>query len=609
MKPRVLMIAVLIAGGLLTAAQARPGPDNGLAGYWAGKIIHTEPLGGTLTVKRDGSTWRARLAGAETAFAPENGAVTFRFEGRGGFRGRISDDGAITGFWLQPPGGSVDSTDPGGSGQPFASALTLKSTGSGTWRGEVVPLTDQFTLYLHIFRDDDGTLLGAFRNPEMNAIGGTTRFHVTRQGETIIFSRRFDDGSPEIRGEATLLTDPERLRIRWPEARATIDLMRRASSEIPGFFPRPPADPPYTYHQPLETNDGWRTAHARQVGIDPAALTRVVREIIKASPSARRPQLIHSILVARRGKLVLEEYFFGHDRDTQHDTRSAGKTFASVMMGAAMLRGTAITPETRAYDVLTGLGSTGHPDPRKSRITLAHLMTHTSGLDCNDADPSSPGNEGVMQSQTAEPDWWLYTLDLPMRHDPGSRYAYCSAGMNLMGGVLTVATGTWLPELFDRTIARPLHFGRYYWNLMPTREGYLGGGVFLRPRDLLKVGQVYLDGGVWRGRRIVTAEWVARSAAPHVEISPETTGMSPEEFQNFYPRGWDGYAWHVFNVRSGGRVIDAFEANGNGGQMVIVVPGHDLTVAFTGGNYMQGGIWSRWRDDIVGGKIIPALKD
>jgi len=135
-----------------------------------------------------------------------------------------------------------------------------------------------------------------------------------------------------------------------------------------------------------------------------------------------------------------------------------------------------------------------------------------------------------MQSQTAQPDWWKYTLDLPMAHDPGATYAYCSAGINLIGGALTAVTHTWLPEYFDRTVARPLGFGPYYWNLMPSGEGYLGGGAFIRPRDLLKVGQAYLDGGVWRGRRIVPASWVKDSTMSRVKVSPATTGLTREQF-------------------------------------------------------------------------------
>src|SRR5207302_5181519 len=124
-------------------------------------------------------------------------------------------------------------------------------------------------------------------------------------------------------------------------------------------------------------------------------------------------------------------------RNMQHDLRSAGKTFASVLLGAAMKQGVSIGPQTPIYTLLSAKAPFANPDPRKSGITLAHLMTHTSGLACDDNDDASPGNESTMQSQTAQPDWWKYTLDLPMAHDPGTRYAYCSAGMNLMGAALT----------------------------------------------------------------------------------------------------------------------------------------------------------------------------
>ena len=196
---------------------------------------------------------------------------------------------------------------------------------------------------------------------------------------------------------------------------------------------------------------------------------------------------------------------------------------------------------------------------------------------------------------------------LPMAHSPGTRYAYCSANMNLMGAALTTATDTWLPDLFDRAIAQPLQFGPYHWNLIPDDEGYLGGGAFLLPRDLLKVGQAYLDGGAWHGRRIVEAEWVTRSTAPQMKVSPATTGLTPDEFPNYYGEADDGYAWHLNPVHAAGRTYQAYVASGNGGQLLIVVPELDLAVVFTGGNYGQGGIWSRWPDAIVGGEIIPAI--
>jgi CubicO group peptidase (beta-lactamase class C family) len=132
--------------------------------------------------------------------------------------------------------------------------------------------------------------------------------------------------------------------------------------------------------------------------------------------------------------------------------------------------------------------------------------------------------------------------------------------------------------------------------------------VRMRPRDLLKIGQLYLDGGVWRGRQVVGADWVRLSTAPHVDVSPESTGLTPEDFNNFYGLAKDGYAWHVNDLKVGDRVYRDYEATGNGGQLIIVVPDAELVVAITAGNYGQGGIWNRWRDTIVAQQIIPAIR-
>jgi CubicO group peptidase (beta-lactamase class C family) len=581
-----------------------------LVGVWANETTFGPALRGELIVTRDGSSLRARLGSAESKCDEAGDSIRCALPGNlGRFCGALTDDGrTITGFWLQPSGVTGDRPDPVGSRQAFATPLVLQRAGHDVWRGTVRPLEERFTLYLRIFRDAEDSLVAAFRNPEINSVGGASHFQVTQKGDSVTFSARFDDTSPEIRHSATLAHDPARLQIFWADAGRVLDLVRRTPEHAANFYPRPPGEPAYVYRKPAETGDGWNTAGAGDVGMDEGALTALVQRLIDADPSARRPALIHSMLLARRGKLVLEEYFFGYDRDTPHDTRSAGKTFASVMLGAAMMQGTKIAPETKVYDLLATKGPFANTDPRKSQITLAHLMTHTSGLACDDNDDASPGNENTMQSQRQQPDWWKYTLDLPMAQDPGSRYAYCSANMNLMGAALTTATGTWLPELFERTVARPLRFGPYHWNLMPTDEGYLGGGAWLRPRDLLKIGQAYLEGGVWRGQRIVDASWVARSTAPYVHIAPATTGLDAQQFSDFYVEGDDAYAWHLNGVRSGERVYRAYAATGNGGQVLIVVPEFDLVVVFTGGNYRQGGIWGRWGDEIVGGAVIPAIR-
>ena len=597
----------IAALAFLTLPAAAAAADDSLTGIWVYETHYDRPLAGRLQVSLAGDHWFATIAGKTVEFTSQGDDLRFEFPEGGRYRGRLTADG-IEGFWIRP-GVTQDPRFPGGSSQPFATPLDLAPESRNTWGGTVKPLPNPFTLYLRIDENGGGNLAAAFRNPEQNSRGPASVYVVTQNGATVRFEPATDPPAPEDALTARVLGDPDRLSMRWPDVAAEIDLARRTDGEASRFFPRPPGQAPYVYQEPLETGDGWTTARAGETGIDEAAVTRMIQGIVAMDPAQRRPSLIHSLLVARRGKLVVEEYFFGHDRDQPHDLRSAGKTFSSVLLGALARNGAPLGPDSRLYTLEAMRGPFANADRRKADITLAHLMTHTAGFACDDYDDDSPGNEGTMQTQAEQPDWWKYTLDLPLAHDPGTRYAYCSANINLMGAVLTDSSKTWLPELFRREIAEPLKFGEWHWNLQPTGEGYLGGGAFLRPRDLLKIGQVYLDGGVWKNRRIVSAEWVKESTAPRVQITPQTTGLSPEAFGEGYSEGADALAWHLIAIRGDKRPYNAYAATGNGGQLLFVIPELELTVVFTGGNYMQGGIWSRWADQYIGGIVIPAIQE
>ena len=584
------------------AAEPKPASDP-LIGLWGGRIDFGAGLKGPLSLSRTGSGWRARIAGAQARAPVRGGEVRFTFgPGKGGFRGELTDRGrAIRGFWLEPA-----PSDPR-LGQGYAVPLILVAAGHDRWRGVVRPLERDLTIWLKVSQGPDGAMVAAFRNPEANFRGGAAQFQAAHTGDAVRFSARPDPSQPERVLAAKLEHGPERLVLTWPDLDRRITLTRLTPAQAAAAFPEPPGAPAYAYRRPPETGDGWTTAAPAEVGMDEARLRALVRRLAADDPFVRRPALVHSMLVARHGKLVVETYFHGFDRDTPHDMRSAGKTFASVMLGALRHEGRAIGPDSRVYSLLASRGPFANPDPRKAQITLGQLLTHTSGLACDDNDDASPGNEETMQTQAAQPDWWKYTLDLPMAHDPGSRYAYCSANINLVGAALSTSSGEWLPDLFDRTVARPLQFAPYAWNLIPNGEGYLGGGAFVRPRDMLKVGQLWLDKGVWHGRRIVDADWVTDSTAAHARISPETTGLSPADFANFYGEGEDGWAWHLGKIKLGDGAYRDYAATGNGGQLIIVVPSYDLVVVFTAGNYGQGGIWNRFRDQIVPNDIVGAI--
>jgi CubicO group peptidase (beta-lactamase class C family) len=142
-----------------------------------------------------------------------------------------------------------------------------------------------------------------------------------------------------------------------------------------------------------------------------------------------------------------------------------------------------------------------------------------------------------------------------------------------------------------------LQFGLYYLNLMPDGQAYMGGGAYLRPRDQLKLGQLYLAGGVWSGKQIVSKEWVKDSTSFHSRFAPAHSLGQEHEY---------GYGWHLHNLESGEKNYRVFAAEGNGGQFVIVIPDLDLVVGITGGSYGEFNKWYRWELELVPQFIIPA---
>jgi CubicO group peptidase (beta-lactamase class C family) len=609
---RVLIAAALLAlaPGLSAVAQTA---DDSLIGIWAYRTEYNTGPAGELTVTRDGNTWRASIAGITVEGVPAGQEIRFTFPGENGsYRGKLADGGRVfDGMWRRRE--MIDDPRyPEGAGQAYAMPVTLRRAGN-VWRGTVKPLPDTFTLYLKIFRGADGKLAAAFRNPEMHHHGPAMQLSVTRNGDAIRLSATAENAQNGKAShlDATYVSEPRRIRIYWEPSKRWVDLMPRTPQEAPNFFARPPGEAPYVYRRPPKTDDGWETARAADVGMDEDKLRAAVQRIIDVDPTAQRGAwLVHSMALSYRGKLVLDEYFYGHDRDTPHDTRSLGKTWGAVLVGAAMLDGAPISPQTRLYATVAPMGPFANPDPRKADITLAHVMTHTTGLACDDSldEATLPGNEDIMQTQRAQPDWWRYALNLQLNHPPGKRYAYCSGTINLTGAMLTMVTKTSVPELFDRLVARPLQWQNWYWNVMPTGEGYLGGGTFVRTRDILKIGQVWLDDGKWRGRQIVPAAWVKDSTGPHAHITPESTGRTPEDFKNFYFEGYDAYAWHRAQIKVGEQQYRVWFGNGNGGQLLLAIPDLELAAAFTAGNYRQG-LWYRLLHTITAEYFVPAIKN
>jgi len=550
----------------LTNAQTNSAKE--LVELWEAKQRFGPDVRGNLLIKQTGDGWQAEIAGYVSQAKMAGDTISFELsDSKGKFQGKFdSRRTKIVGHWIQ-----AESVTFG----RYASPVILTKDGQNIWRGDVSPLDDAFTFYLMIKARNDGSVGAFLKNPERN-LGRFIRVdHIEREGETVkLFAADTAKEKGRVLAEGKYDAASKNLSIYLPRGGGTFDFRRVGESEASDFYPRGRPTVPYVYAPPLATGDGWQTASLEDVGISREGIQKFIQMLIDTPIDSVSSPEIHGVLIARRGKLVLEEYFHGEHRDKPHDTRSAAKSLTADLFGAAVKAGVPVSASSPVYQVMNGGSFPPDLEPRKKALTVEHLLTMSSGLDCDDGDPKSIGNENTMQEQTEQPDWYKYTLDLKMVRQPGEKPVYCSAGANLVGGVLQRAAKQTLPVLFQNLLAEPLQIKKYYMNLTPTGDAFMGGGVRFLPRDFMKLGQLHLNGGTWNGRRILSPEWSRRSTSPLV-ASPESSAT-----ELIY-----GYLWYTREYPYKGRTVRAFFAAGNGGQVVIAIPELDLVMAFYSGNY------------------------
>lgn len=287
-----------------------------------------------------------------------------------------------------------------------------------------------------------------------------------------------------------------------------------------------------------------------------AAPSRGLDSLLLARAHVRADSLspLRSLLIARHGELAREWYFHGAAADEPANLKSASKSVLSALVGIAIAEGELAGPD----QPVAGFFEEELPadaDPRLRSVTIGHLLSMRSGLRS-----TSFANYGAW---VTSPNWVRHVLSRPFVDEPGGGMVYSTGSTHLLSAILTRATGASTRAYADEHLAGPLGFELPGWPRDPQGIYFGGNDMRMRPRDLLRFGELYRNGGRHDGRQVVPAEWI--------ETSWRRRTRSPWNGNGY------GYGW--WTRRFAG--YDTWFAWGYGGQYLFIVPALELTVVMT----------------------------
>lgn len=319
---------------------------------------------------------------------------------------------------------------------------------------------------------------------------------------------------------------------------------------------------------------------------------------------------VHAVIVIHSGSLVYEEYFSGTDErlgrslgevvfdaEMLHDVRSISKTVTATLVGIARDRGEIPSLDLPLAEFLPRYAEL--LESGKREITLRHVLTMTAGLEWDEESTSYLEPENDERRLSASSDPVAFVLGREQLSRPGDTFNYSGGLTHVLAAVLEESTGEPLDVYADTVLFEPLGIERWEWMQSGSARPSAFSGLRLRARDLAKLGQLYLDGGVWSDTPVVSRSWVDEAIVSHVSYED---GEAP----GFVLDNGYGFQWWTNRYETEHGFVDVATAIGNGEQRMIIVPELSLVVAMLAGNYNTSE--HEWTPErILLDHIIPAL--
>ena len=278
---------------------------------------------------------------------------------------------------------------------------------------------------------------------------------------------------------------------------------------------------------------------------------------------------IHSILVARNGKLVFERYFAAADgrpwsSELIHNLASATKSITALVLGAALDRGWVEGIDVSALSFFPEYADLRTPE--KDAITLRHLLTSSQGLAWDSVRPLDRANSDWRMVSAGDP--YRFVFEQRVASPPGQTFTYNSASTAIIGAVLKKKTGRKLDDLARELLFEPLGITEAFWQPHHSGDPRAYMGLQMRPRDFAKIGQLVLARGRWHGKQVIPAEWIETATTKQQVV----TGYA----------AWTGYGFQFWIGRFYHQKFgetDWAAALGYAGQLLYIVPSLDVVVA------------------------------
>lgn len=349
-----------------------------------------------------------------------------------------------------------------------------------------------------------------------------------------------------------------------------------------GSESQPSAEPspfqPYVYQTPQTKSDGWQALSAIDLGLDPALLESLIDKINQNQFGFRR---MDGVLIVKDGNLIFESLLrtsldesdeWASNTNLQiHAVHSVTKSITSAAIGIAIEQGLIESVDDLALNYFPEFSPLLNPSANKQSMTIENWLTMQHGLQWNEWDVNYLDNSNQNKQMIDSSDPIRFLLDLPSVNEPGTHFAYSTGISYALGEIISKTSGQRFYDFVINNIFQPLEITQYDAWLMKN-DLHAGSSLYLTMRGMAKFGQLYLNGGLWKGQQVVPEYWTELSTQQHVSQGNIRYG----------------YQWWMNSFTVNGEVVQGYSANGWGGQLIYVLPTLNSVVVLTGHRYKDG---------------------